>query len=79
MVASGSGTGVFLAQCRLGLMHYEGAGVPENRAEAIRWYRQAANNGDFNAQVALGLCCAEGGGVPKNPVEACRLVLSGNT
>ena len=37
-----------VAQC-----HELGAGVGENREEAIRWYRRAQAAGDVNAPVAL--------------------------
>ena len=34
------------AQYNLGLMYDYGGGVPEDDAEAVRWYRKAAEQGD---------------------------------
>ena len=34
--------GVTIAQYNLGCMHHEGRGVPQDYAEAMRWYRKAA-------------------------------------
>jgi hypothetical protein len=36
-------------------MYYYGRGVPRDRAEAVRWYHKAADQGDEYAQRALGL------------------------
>ena len=59
-----------LAQINLGLMYAEGEGVPENDAEAVRWYRKAAEQGNALAQSNLGLMYAEGEGVPEDYVLA---------
>ena len=53
------------AQCNLGLMYYNGEGVPQNKAEAIRWYRLSAKQGLVQAQNNLGLMYSEGQGVHK--------------
>ena len=45
-----------VAQNNLGYMYDNGYGVPENDAEAIKWYRKAADQGHANAQYNLGLC-----------------------
>ncbi len=37
--------GVKPAQLMLGNMHLSGEGVPQNYAEAMRWYRKAAEQG----------------------------------
>ena len=58
------------AQYNLGLMYDEGEGVPENNAEAVRWYRLAAEQGHAIGQYNLGLMYAEGEGVPQNNVRA---------
>ena len=34
--------GVAEAQFNLGLMYYDGEGVPQDYAEAVKWYRKAA-------------------------------------
>mgnify|MGYP006079232569 CR=1 FL=1 len=58
------------AQFNLGLMYVFGNGVPENDAEAIKWYRKAADQGNAKAQSNLGLMYAKGEGVPENFVHA---------
>src|SRR5206468_3559631 len=47
-------------------------GVPQDYAQAIKWFQRAANQGDLVAQMGLGGCYWEGRGVPKNRVEAYR-------
>ena len=42
-----------VAQDDLGVMHANGLGVPEDDAEAMRWYRPAADQGHADAQVNL--------------------------
>ena len=51
-------------------MYADGDGVPQDYAEALRWYGLAAEQGDANAQYGLGLMYANGWGVPKENVEA---------
>ena len=51
-------------------MHSLGEGVPENDAEAVRWYRLAAEQGNASAQYSLGIMYAYGNGVPLNTVRA---------
>jgi hypothetical protein len=58
------------AQYNLGLMYDEGEGVPENNAEAVRWYRLAAEQGYARAQSDLGFMYSNGEGVPQNNVRA---------
>jgi TPR repeat protein len=60
------------AQAMLGVMYDTGEGVPEDDAEAVRWYRLAAAQGDAEAQLALGFMYAKGAGVPENDAEAVR-------
>ena len=45
-------------------------GVPEDDAEAVRWFRLAAEQGDAYAQYNLGRMYANGEGVPEDFVEA---------
>jgi TPR repeat protein len=54
------------------IMYANGNGVPENDAEAIKWYRKAADQGDADAQYNLGNWYANGRGVPENDVEAVK-------
>jgi hypothetical protein len=59
-----------LAQWRLGVMYDNGEGVPEDDAEAVRWYRLAAEQGLVPAQFNLGVKYANGRGVPQDYVLA---------
>jgi len=53
-------------------MFYNGRGVPQNYAEAMKWYRLAADQGQARAQSGLGGMYASGQGVPKNDAEAIK-------
>ena len=53
-------------------MYAKGDGVPENDAEAVRWFQLAARQGHAPAQNDLGLMYAHGRGVPENDAEAVR-------
>ena len=53
-------------------MYADGEGVPEDDAEAVRWYRLAADQGLANAQYNLGVMYADGEGVPEDDAEAVR-------
>ncbi len=44
-------------------MYDEGQGVPQDHAEAVKWFRKAANQGDATAQYNLGLMYGKGSGV----------------
>ena len=54
----------------LGESYAEGKGVPQDYAEAVKWFRKAAEQGSATAQYSLGWCYAEGEGVPKDDVLA---------
>ena len=54
----------------LGLMYDNGQGVPKDEAEAVKWYRKAADQGNASAQFNLGLMYDNGQGVPKDKAEA---------
>ena len=60
------------AQVNLGLMYDNGEGVPQDDAEAVRWYRLAAEQGNADAQVNLGVMYDVGQGVPQDYAEAVR-------
>ena len=51
-------------------MYSHGYGVPKNKAEALKWYRKAAEQGHKKAQSNLGVMYAKGEGVPVNDVKA---------
>ena len=58
------------AQSILGVMYGHGMGVPQDFAEAMRWYRKAAEQGHALGQSALGIMYVEGRGVPQDLVLA---------
>jgi len=58
------------AQYNLGVMYNNGTGVPQDYAEAMRWYRLAAEQGDADAQGNLGVMYDTGTGVPQDYVAA---------
>ena len=61
------------AQLLLGSLYDTGQqGVPEDDAEAVRWYRLAAEQGLAEAQVNLGVMYDNGEGVPEDKAEAAR-------
>ncbi len=62
--------GLAFAQSNLGFMYDNGRGVPQNDAEAVRWYRLSAEQGHARAQFNLGLMYANGEGVPQNNLRA---------
>ena len=51
-------------------MYVNGRGVLKDEAEAVRWYRLAAEQGHAGAQYNLGLMHAKGEGVLKDSVLA---------
>ena len=61
-----------LAQNSLGAMYDKGEDVPENNAEAVKWYRKAADQGFAVAQSNLGRTYLTGEGVPENHTEAVK-------
>jgi len=59
------------AAYEVALRYAEGQGVPQNLAEAARWYERAANQGLAPAQFRLGSMYEKGLGVKKD-IEAAR-------
>lgn len=59
-----------VSQSKLGIRFANGKGVPKNQAEALKWFRKAAEQGDAWAQFTLGRCYANGFGVPLNDIQA---------
>ena len=59
-------------QFALGDIYYRGGGVgvSQDRTEAVKWFRKAAEQGLEQAQIALAECYIRGHGVPKNEAEA---------
>ena len=58
------------AQWYLGAMYLFGDGVPQNDAEAMKWYLQAAKKDYALAQSGLGMIYKRGYGVPQNYILA---------
>jgi TPR repeat protein len=65
-----SSRGCALAQVSLGNIYYLGHGVPQDYAEAVKWYRLAADQGYALAQFTLGTMYGNGQGVPQDYVRA---------
>jgi len=61
-----------VCQTQLGTMYRNGDGVARNFAEALRWYRLAADQGLADAQNRLGAMLAAGQGTAPDHNEAAR-------
>ena len=61
----------FAQYCRA-VCYMEGIGVPKDEAEAVKWYRKAAEQGNAAGQTGLGTCYVQGTGVPKDVAEAVK-------
>ena len=64
------------AQENLGRMYAYGVDVPQDDAEAVKWFRRAVEQGHVDAQFNLGVMYAEGRGVPQDDDVAVKLFLS---
>ena len=53
-------------------MYDNGKGVPQDYAEAVKWYRLAADQGKASAQYNLGVMYERGQGVPHDYAEAVK-------
>ena len=51
-------------------MYANGQGVPQDYAQALTWYRKAADQGNAEAQNNLGVMCESGHGVPQDYAQA---------
>lgn len=60
------------AEVQLASMYYYGRGVPQDYAEAVRWYRKAADQSDAEAEYYLGFMYHEGKGIPRDTAESGR-------
>ena len=54
----------------IGVMYNEGRGVPQNYAEAIKYYRKAIEKGDVGARYNLAVMYFNGEGESQNYVKA---------
>ena len=59
-------------QYSLGAAYLNGEGIPEDKVEAMRWFRMAAEQGSAEAQYSLGLGYLNGEGVPEDKAEGVR-------
>ncbi len=64
--------GLARAQFNLGNMYAMGEGVPEDDAEAVKWFRKAAEQGHAGALFNLGVMYDDGEGVPEDDAEAVK-------
>ena len=60
------------AQNFLGVCFENGEGVEQDKAEAAKWFRKAADQGYAGAQYNLGHCYANGYGVKQDRAEAAK-------
>jgi TPR repeat protein len=60
------------AQYALAWHYHTGSGVVKDMAEAVRWFRLAAEQGHVSAQSDLGWCYQAGSGVAEDKAEAVR-------
>ena len=60
------------AQLELGDRYSDGSGVQKDAAEAVKWYRKAAEKGSTEGQRHLAFSLFKGIGVPKNNAEAIK-------
>lgn len=54
------------AQNKLGLLYYEGTGVPQDHRRAKEWFEKAIQKGHAGAQVNLGTLYLRGEGAPQS-------------
>ena len=62
--------GLAAAQHNLGVVYYNGLGVPEDCTEAVKWMREAADQDAADAQAKLGAYYTLGKCLPKDYVQA---------
>jgi len=55
---------------RLGYLYEMGRGLAQSDAQAVAWYRMAAEKGDPLGMTNLGSMYAQGRGVPRDDVQA---------
>src|SRR5208282_3987556 len=57
-------------QHMLGVMYFNGQGIPQDYVQAAVWYHKAAEQGNAIAQYTLGFLYAFGEGVPQDDEKA---------
>jgi TPR repeat protein len=58
------------AQDLLGFLYQQGLGIAQDRAEAVKWFGKAADQGEMGAQYSLALAYQNGWGVERDYGEA---------
>ena len=58
------------AQWQMGVRYHHGQGVPQDDAQAVRWFQLSAERGNVAAQGALGAYYWGGRGVPADLLKA---------
>jgi uncharacterized protein len=72
-IRAGADKGDAKAQYELGGAFFSGTlGVAKNKAEAVKWYRKAAEQNVADAQYNLGVCYANGQGVTEDDAESVK-------
>src|SRR4051812_6260635 len=57
------------AQFDMGVLYWDGQGVPKDDAEGFRWFKLAAGRGHREGQYVLGIAYEKGRGVAKDEAE----------
>src|SRR6266516_4846113 len=72
-IRAGADKGDAKAQYELGRAFFSGTlGVSKDEAEAVKWFRKAAEQNVADAQYNLGVCYANGQGVTEDDAEAVK-------
>ena len=72
-IRAGADKGDAKAQYELGRAFFSGTlGVAKDEAEAVKWFRKAAEQNVADAQYNLGVCYANGQGVTEDDAEAVK-------
>jgi uncharacterized protein len=58
------------AQFNLGLLYYDGLGIPQSYSDAVLWFKRSADQGYEKAELNLGAMYGVGKGVHKNLIES---------
>src|SRR4029453_7044015 len=75
-IRAGADKGDAKARYELGRAFFSGTlGVAKDEAEAVKWFRKAAEQNLADAQYNLGVCYDSGEGVTKDEVEAYKWCL----
>ncbi len=64
--------GSAIAACNIGIVYQRGEGVPADPAEAMRWYRVAAERDDAEAQYRLGFMYLRSAPTSRRPTAGSR-------